>query len=74
MAAEGAALEPNLRADLERVIRRLVAAGHIPPTGTRDIHLRVNADDRLAWYSATSVRVPATELEGDEGQVSRGDP
>lgn len=63
VAAEAAALEPDLRAEIERVLRRLAVAGHIPDRGTRDVSFRINSDHRIAWYSATWVRVPATELE-----------
>jgi len=53
----------GLREFLERDLRELADAGVIPDRGTRDIRFRLNADGRIAWFEATRVRVPASELE-----------
>lgn len=56
-------LEPDLRADLERVLLRIAAAGKIPERGERELRIRLDAGSRIRWFEASTVRVPASELE-----------
>jgi len=67
---ESAALEPDLRADLERVLRRIAAAGKIPERGEREVRIRLGDGGDLRWYEATGIRVPASELEGGFDETS----
>lgn len=60
---DAAVLEPDLRADLERVLRRIAGAGKIPDSGERELRVRLGGDGRVRWYEASTVRVPASELE-----------
>lgn len=55
-------LEPDLRAELEALLRRVARAGHIPDRGEREIRIRLKPDDHISWFEAHRVRVPGTEL------------
>jgi len=56
-------LEPDLRADLERVLHRIAAAGRIPDRGERELVIRLDTTGRVRWFTPSQVRVPASELE-----------
>jgi hypothetical protein len=57
------ALGPPLRKLLEDDLRRFAAEGHMQAAGERELRIRLDTHGKIRWFEATSIRVPASELE-----------
>lgn len=60
--AEASGLQPDLRADLERVLRRIAEAGKMPASGLRELTIRVGERGEIQWLTVSRWRMSATEL------------
>lgn len=59
-------LQADDRTFLEVAFARLAIHGKIPPSGQRDVTFRLDENGRIRWFEASTVRVPASELERSE--------